>query len=55
MKLKLSDYNKSVTYFAKIYKHMTWLSYEFEFGCFARWFILEEFIRLIFFSFPNRI
>lgn len=42
----MSDYNKSSSYFATIYKHMTGLPYEFELSCFARWFILEEFMRL---------
>lgn len=42
----IANYNKASSYFSTIYKHMTHLSYDFEFSCFARWFILEEFMRL---------
>lgn len=41
----ISEYNKSSNYFSRIYRHMSKVPYEKEFGRFARWFVLEEFTK----------
>jgi hypothetical protein len=40
----IRDYSASAEHFAKIYRHMSLNSYEFELFCFQRWFILDEFV-----------
>jgi len=41
----IADYYKSSTDFKTIYRHMTQLPYDFEFACFSRWFIFDEFMK----------
>jgi hypothetical protein len=40
----ITDYNYDANQFAKIYKHFSTNSYQFELLCFQRWFVIREFI-----------
>lgn len=41
----MEQYSATAAAFAKIYEHMSSNPYQFELGCFQRWFIINEFVR----------
>ena len=43
--IMMEQYSTTAIEFEKIYKHMSSNSYEFELGCFQRWFIINEFVK----------
>lgn len=40
----ISGYSQSAQHFKKLFRHQGFATYEYEFRCFARWFVLRDFV-----------